>query len=93
MATNHLKLYTDRAVRSQLAKSQLDQLGISYEEVNVEDDSNSVVFLESQGRDRKHHPLPQYYVGDKLAWENGYKDVVALNATQINSKIEELNAG
>ena len=93
MATNHLKLYTDRAIRSQLAKSQLDQLGISYEEVNVEVDSNAVVFLESQGRDRNHNPLPQYYVGDKLAWTNGYKDVVTLNATQINLKIEELNAG
>jgi len=93
MATNHLKLYTDRAVRSQLAKSQLDQLGVSYEEVNVEDSSDAVVFLESQGRSRKHHPLPQYYVGNSLAWENGFKDVVELNATQINSRIEELNAG
>ena len=90
MAT--LKLYTDKTVRSHVARTQLDTLGVVYEEVNVEQNASADVFLKSQGRSRDRYPLPQYYVGNKLAWANGYKDVAELTAAQINSKVEELNA-
>lgn len=90
MAT--LKLYTDKTVRSHAARTHLQTLGVAFEEVNVEQTASADVFLESQGRNRKRYPLPQYYVGNKLAWANGYKDVAGLTAAQINSKVEELNA-
>ena len=51
------------------------------------------MFLESKGRDRGHYPLPQYYVNETVAFAGGYKEAVLLTAEQINSKIEELNAG
>ena len=88
----NLKLYTDKTARSHLARKHLDELGISYDEIYVEEDQSADIFLESKGRDRKHYPLPQYYVNNKLAFENGYKDVVLLSSAQINSRIEELNA-
>ena len=50
-------------------------------------------FLESKGRDVQHYPVPQYYVGESIAWLNGYKDVAKLTAEQINAKVTELNAG
>lgn len=87
-----LTVYLDKSVRSQAAKQQLANLGIDYTAINVEEDAAALQFLESQGRDRAHYPLPQYYVGETVAWANGYKDVSTLNATQINQKVEELNA-
>lgn len=91
MAT--LKLYTDKTARSHLARKHLDDLGVSYDEIYVEEDQAADLFLESKGRDRKHYPLPQYYVNNQVAFEGGYKDVVRLSSGQINSRIEELNAG
>lgn len=87
-----LTVYTDRAVRSSAAKSYLANLGIDFEEVDVETNPEAVAFLESKGRDIPHHPLPQFYVGDVLAWPNGFKDVSTLTAEQINQRIEEINA-
>jgi len=90
MAT--LKLYTDKTVRSHAARAHLIALGVAFEEVNVEQNASANTFLESKGRSRNKYPLPQYYVGDDLAWANGYRDVAQLTAAQINSKVEELNA-
>lgn len=87
----NLTVYTDRGVRSSAAKAKLNELGITFTEVNVADDSNARSLLEAK-RSLGTHPCPQFYVGDQLAWENGYKDVVDLTADDINSKIEELNA-
>ena len=90
-----LKLYTDKGVRSGIARTQLQQLGVAFDEINVEleENSSAIAFLESKGRDRAHYPLPQYYVNEQVAYENGFKDVNVLNADQINTRIEELNAG
>lgn len=88
----NLTVYTDRGARSSLAKTTLAELGINHTVVDCENDASGIEFLESKGRDRSHYPLPQFYVGDKLAWENGFKDFNGLTAAQINSKIEELNA-
>lgn len=87
-----LTVYTDRAVRSAVAKQFLTNLGIDFEEVSIEDNPEAEAFLNSQGRDLKHHPLPQFYVNGKLAWENGFKDIAHLTAAEINQRIEELNA-
>lgn len=88
----NLIVYTDRAVRSVVAKQYLDRLGVAYDEVNVEATPSAVNLLESQGRALRHHPLPQFYVGSVLAWENGFKDIGGLTAEQINQRVEEINA-
>jgi len=88
----NLTVYTNRAVRSVVAKQYLSDLGVAFDEVNVEQDPAGLVFLESQGRDLKHYPLPQFYVGNTLAWENGFKDISNLTAEQINQRVEEINA-
>lgn len=90
MAT--LTVYTNKAVRSVVAKKFLNDLGINYEVVDLETDTTAVDFLNSKGRDLAHYPAPQFYVGDVLAWENGFKDVSNLTATEINQRIEEINA-
>lgn len=87
-----LTVYTDRGVRNSVARQYLLDLGVDFDEVNVDTDSGAVEFLESKGRDTKHHPLPQFYVGETLAYENGFKDISVLNATQINQRVEEINA-
>jgi len=88
-----LTLYTDKSVRSQIAKTQLANLGIDFDEVSILENGEAVTFLESKGRDVQHYPVPQYYVGESIAWLNGYKDVAKLTAEQINAKVTELNAG
>lgn len=90
MAT--LTVYTNRAVRSAVAKKFLSDLGISYDIVDLETTPSAVEFLESKGRDLAHYPAPQFYVGDVLAWEHGFKDISNLTATEINQRIEEINA-
>jgi glutaredoxin len=87
-----LTIYTDSGVRSAVAKKFLADLGISFTEVNVNDDSTAVEFLDSHNRDRAHFPLPQFFVGDVLVWENGFKDISNLTVTEINNRIEEINA-
>lgn len=88
----NLTLYVDRGARSEIAKVQLRDFGIDHSVVDVEADPESLVFLKNQGRDRVHYPMPQYYVGEVLAFE-GFKEVNYLNKSQINERIEEINAG
>lgn len=87
-----LTLYVDGGVRSTVARQHLQKLGVTFNEINVTADNNAVLFLESKNRPSKKHPMPQYYVGETLAWSEGYKDVVELTAEQINERISELNA-
>jgi len=87
----NLTVYTDKGVRSSAAKAKLTELGITFTEVDVDADLDARASLDAK-QSLKQHPCPQFYVGDKLAWENGYKDVAGLTAEEINSKIEELNA-
>lgn len=87
-----LTLYVDQGVRSSVARTHLKGLGISFDEVNIDADTNLINFLESVERPLKYYPMPQYYVGNTVAWVNGYKDVVELTAEQINEKVEEINA-
>jgi hypothetical protein len=70
-------------------------LGVNFDEVNVEleENASAIEFLEGKGRNRSHYPLPQYYVNETVAFDGGYKDVSVLTAEQINSRVEELNAG
>lgn len=87
-----LTLYVDRSARSELAKIQLRDFSIDHDIVDVETDTSAIALLESRGRDRSHYPMPQYYVGETLAFE-GFKQVNYLTKEEINSRIEEINAG
>lgn len=87
-----LTVYTNRAVRSVVAKDYLTKLGIDFDETDVEQTPSAIEFLLSKNRDIQHYPLPQFYVGDVLAWENGFKDISNLTAEEINQRIEEINA-
>jgi len=87
-----LKLYTDRAVRNAVARKFLIDLGIDFDEINVETTPEAVTFLESQGRDLRHYPCPQFYVNNQVVWDNGFKDITNLTVEEINQRIEELNA-
>ena len=87
----NLTLYVDRGPRSELAKVQLNDAGIVYDVVNVEETPEVLALLESRGRDRAHYPMPQYYVGETVAF-NSFKEVNFLTAKQINDRIGELNA-
>ena len=87
-----LKVYTNRAVRSAVAKKFLQDIGVAFDEINVDENPEAMTFLESKNRDTRHHPCPQFYVNNQLAWTNGFKDVVNLTAEEINQRIEELNA-
>lgn len=87
-----LKVYTNRAVRSAVAKKFLQDIGVAFDEINIDETPGAVEFLESKNRHTRHYPCPQFYVNNQLAWENGFKDVVNLTAEEINQRIEELNA-
>ena len=87
-----LTLYVDQGIRSSAAREQLKGLGIDFDEVNINVNEGAVASLIQQQRPVEKFNMPQYYVGDVLAWENGFKDVADLTATQINEKVEEINA-
>lgn len=86
-----LTVYVDRGARSEIAKVQLRDFAIDHDIVDVEADASALALLESLGRDRSHYPMPQYYVGNTVAFE-GFKEVNYLTKEQINSRIEEINA-
>jgi rhodanese-related sulfurtransferase len=87
-----LILYVDNGVRSTLARQRLKELGVTFTEMNALADTSIIDFLKSNGRPTEKFPLPQYYVGNTLAWADGFKEVNELTAEQINDKIEEINA-
>jgi len=87
-----LTIYVNRAVRCSAAKQMLSSYQIDHDVVDVETSPEAVAFLESQGRDIQHYPLPQFYVGNTLAWDNGFKDIVNLTVQEINQRVEEINA-
>lgn len=81
-----LTLYVDKGIRSSAAKAQLKNLEIDFVENNIDAGG-----IPAYMRSIKSNPMPQYYVGETLAWENGYKDVVDLTAEDINNRVEEIN--
>lgn len=86
-----LTLYVDNGIRSTVARQQLINLGIEFDELNVGANEQAAEFLVNTNRPVSKFPLPQYYVGETLAWENGYKDVAALAASEINQRVEDIN--
>jgi hypothetical protein len=87
-----LTMYVDSGVRSSVARAYLKNIGMTFNEINVTADADAEAFLNAQQRPVSKYNLPQFYAGDKLVWENGFKDVSGLTAEQINEKVEEINA-
>lgn len=87
-----LKVYTDRGVRSVVAKQYLTNLGVPFDEINLEQQPEAVEFLNSKNRETKRYPLPQFYVGEAVAWENGFKDIAHATQIEINERINQLDA-
>jgi hypothetical protein len=90
MAT--LTMYVDSGVRSSAARVYLKNLTVTFNEINVTADADAEAFLNAQQRPVSKYNLPQFYVGGKLVWANGFKDVSGLTLEQINEKVEEINA-
>jgi hypothetical protein len=82
-----LTLYIDRGVRSTVAKMHLDKLGVDYDVINTDEYPSQLDKL----RPIKTYGLPQYYVGETLAFSDGYKQVKELTAEEINQRVEEIN--
>lgn len=64
-----------------LAKNLLKKKEIAFEEVNVEDDEDSKMFLISQG----HRTMPQIYQGDELFVEGGYSGLMEKLDLQVDT--------
>lgn len=64
-----------------LAKNLLKKKEIAFEEVNVEDDEDSKMFLISQG----HRTMPQIYQGDELFVEGGYSGLMEKLDPQVDT--------
>ena len=90
MAT--LTMYVDSGVRSAAARTYLKGLGVQFNEINITVDESANTFLNEQQRPVGKFNMPQFYVGGKLVWANGFKDVSGLTAEQINERVEEINA-
>jgi len=87
-----LTMYVDSGVRSSAARAYLKDLGVTFNEINVTADADAEAFLNAQQRPVGKFNMPQFYVGGKLVWANGFKDVSGLTAEQINERVEEINA-
>jgi hypothetical protein len=87
-----LTIYVDNGIRSTVARQQLKNLSIDFDEVNVGANVQAAEFLVTSNLPVSKFPLPQYYVGETLAWENGYKDIAELSAGEINQRVEDINA-
>jgi glutaredoxin len=70
------------------AKNWLTQKGVSYTEVNVEQDPAKLAWLKSQG----HQSVPQIYTeDDQLFVEGGFMGLAKLSKQQLNERLGELN--
>lgn len=87
-----LTIYVDRGPRNELAQQHLTKLGIAYSVEYVNQSEAAAAFLINQNRPPARFPLPQFYVGNTVVWENGFKDMHNLTAEQINQRLEEINA-
>jgi rhodanese-related sulfurtransferase len=87
-----LTVYVDSGVRSSAARTYLKNLGVTFDEVNITVNEDAMAFLNQQQRPVGKFNMPQFYVGNKLVWANGFKDLSGLTAEQINEKVEEINA-
>ena len=68
------------------AKDYLDLLGIEYESVNIQKDTEARDFFLQGG----YRTVPQMFVNDKLLCEDGSDGLVRMTKEEIQNKILEL---
>ena len=69
------------------AKDYLDLLGIEYESVNIQKDTEARDFFLQGG----YRTVPQMFVNDKLLCEDGSDGLVRMTTEEIQNKILELS--
>ena len=69
------------------AKDYLDLLGIEYESVNIQKDTEARDFFLQGG----YRTVPQMFVNDKLLCEDGSDGLVKMTKKEIQNKILELS--
>jgi|TARA_Y100000031_G_scaffold136936_1_gene161474 glutaredoxin 3 len=69
------------------AKDYLDLLGVEYESVNIQKDTEARDFFLQGG----YRTVPQMFVNDKLLCEDGSDGLVRMTKEEIQNKILELS--
>lgn len=69
------------------AKQYLTNLGIDYEDINIEEDAAAKDFVVAQG----HRTVPQIYFQGRLFVEGGCDGLTGMSREEITSEIELRN--
>lgn len=67
------------------SKAYLTDLGIDYDVIDISENPQLREWLKNQG----HTTVPQFYVGMKLAIEDGWAGLQFMSAEQIKEAIEK----
>lgn len=70
-----------------MAKRQLTEMGIEFEEINIELDTDTRTWLMEQG----HRTMPQIYFNGKPICENGAQGLAKMNEDEIRSAMGEFD--
>lgn len=71
------------------AKAFLDNKGVEYRVIKIDENSEAREFLMQQG----FRSVPQIFTEDELFVEGGYQGLVRLTEDEFNEKIGELDVG
>ena len=69
------------------AKNYLQNRDIPFEEINIEEDSDAMQFILSEG----HRTMPQIYKDNKVFVDGGYQGLKEMSAEQINEKLNGID--
>lgn len=69
------------------AKAYLQNRDIPFEEVNIEEDSDAMQFILSEG----HRTMPQIYKDKEVFVQGGYQGLKEMSAEQINEKLNGID--
>lgn len=67
------------------AKALLEQKGIAYTEVKIDEKPEAREFVVGRG----HRTVPQLYVGDQLLVEGGFTGLKSLSDEELNQRLEQ----
>ena len=70
-----------------MAKRQLTEMGIEFEEINIELDTDTRTWLMEQG----HRTMPQIYFNGKPICENGAQGLAKMNEDEIRSAMGDFD--
>lgn len=67
-----------------MAKNYLNQIGIEFQEINIENNQDAQVFM----RDRGHRTVPQIYRDGELFVDGGWQGLSKLTREQIQQRLQ-----